>query len=101
MVIDKFDLELLVATNEDLETYVATVLSQVERTSSTKKIPFELLTTLVAIEWLSNKSINQIALVIVSKETKETLERWVFDLQCLDPETRSAFTSNFIYHSDP
>lgn len=33
MVIDKFDLELLLATNEDLETYVTTVLSQVERES--------------------------------------------------------------------
>lgn len=31
MVVNKFDLELLIATNEELETYVSSVLSQVER----------------------------------------------------------------------
>ncbi|KAG8882814.1 Mitotic spindle checkpoint component mad2 [Tulasnella sp. 331] len=69
MVIDKFDLELLIATNEDLETYVTTVLSQVE-------------------QWIALKSIKQVVLVIVSKETKETIERWVFDVQTLDTSTQ-------------
>lgn len=31
MVVNKFDLELLIATNEELETHVSSVLSQVER----------------------------------------------------------------------
>ncbi|KAG9000896.1 Mitotic spindle checkpoint component mad2 [Tulasnella sp. JGI-2019a] len=70
MVIDKFDLELLIATNEDLETYVTTVLSQVE-------------------QWVAVKAINQVVLVIVSKETKETLERWVFDVQTIDSSNQT------------
>ncbi|KAG9042918.1 Mitotic spindle checkpoint component mad2 [Tulasnella sp. UAMH 9824] len=66
MVVNKFDLELLIATNEELETYVSSVLSQVE-------------------QWLMTQTINQVVLVIVSKETKKTLERWVFDVKALEP----------------
>ena len=75
MIINKYDLELLIATNEELETYVATVLSQAERQCS-RSFQIGALSQLVdnvITEWLSTNQVRQLVLVIVSKESKHTL----------------------------
>ncbi|KAG8894931.1 60S ribosomal protein L15 [Tulasnella sp. 403] len=107
MVINKFDLELLVATNEDLEAYVASVLDQVERTSfSSGRNPPEEAKWLIPSRdnyhpgWLASKSIKQLVLAIVSKESKETLERWIFDVQILDPTPTTKPKSEADFHRE-
>ena len=34
------------------------------------------------VEWLLNKSVQKLILVIKDVESKETMERWVFDCDC-------------------
>ncbi|KAG8964936.1 Mitotic spindle checkpoint component mad2 [Tulasnella sp. 419] len=60
-IINKYGLELVVALNEELEAYVGGVLDQVE-------------------EWLVRNTVRQVVLLIASKESKEVLERWVFEV---------------------
>ncbi|KXS17755.1 DNA-binding protein [Gonapodya prolifera JEL478] len=68
----KYGLHLLVSTDEKVQTYLKTLLSQVER-------------------WLMASAISKLVLVIISKDTRETVERWQFDVQLeKDPKNQDA-----------
>ncbi|KAJ3159760.1 Mitotic spindle checkpoint component mad2 [Geranomyces michiganensis] len=58
----KYGLNLLVTSHEGVQAYLATILSQLDK-------------------WIVAKKISTLVLVISSKNTREVLERWSFDVQ--------------------
>lgn len=59
----KYGLPIMVTTDEGLKDYLNSVLRQIA-------------------DWLMAKTIQKLVVVITGVETKETLERWVFDVEC-------------------
>lgn len=57
----KYNLRMQLTTDDALTEYISNVMSQME-------------------EWLTAGSVKKLVLVISSVDTKETLERWVFDV---------------------
>lgn len=53
---------MLVTNDDGLKTYISKVISQLS-------------------EWLLGNQVSKLVLAIVSKESRETLERWQFDIQ--------------------
>jgi mitotic spindle assembly checkpoint protein MAD2 len=58
----KYGLGMLVSSDEEIKTYLVSVLDQIN-------------------EWLIEKKLEKLVLVISSVRTRETLERWVFDIE--------------------
>ncbi|KIY50544.1 spindle assembly checkpoint protein [Fistulina hepatica ATCC 64428] len=65
-MVKKYGQTVLVTQDIALENYLEKILAQVEK-------------------WLLTKSITQLVLAIISKDTREPLERWVFDVKLVDP----------------
>ncbi|ORX91542.1 HORMA domain-containing protein [Basidiobolus meristosporus CBS 931.73] len=66
-MVKKYGLNMLVTTDDALQTYLKQVMSQLN-------------------EWMLDGKISKLVLVINSKETMEVLERWQFDIQIVSPE---------------
>ncbi|KAK9767183.1 Mitotic spindle checkpoint component mad2 [Basidiobolus ranarum] len=66
-MVKKYGLNMLVTTDDALQTYLKQVMTQLD-------------------EWMLDGKISKLVLVINSKETMEVLERWQFDIQILDTE---------------
>ena len=47
-------------------------------------------TSRVQAEWLLTGSVTQLVLAIISKDTRLPLERWVFDVNLVEPPVDSA-----------
>ncbi|TIC08717.1 DNA-binding protein [Wallemia mellicola] len=60
-MVKKYGLNMLVTNDDGLKTYIHKVISQLS-------------------EWLLGNQVSKLVLAIVSKESKETLERWQFDI---------------------
>ena len=60
-MVKKYGLNMLVTNDDGLKTYINKVISQLS-------------------EWLLGNQVSKLVLAIVSKESKETLERWQFDI---------------------
>jgi len=58
----KYGLGMLVSSDEEIKTYLVSVLDQIN-------------------EWLIEKKLEKLVLVISSVRTRETVERWVFDIE--------------------
>ncbi|KAG8999966.1 Mitotic spindle checkpoint component mad2 [Tulasnella sp. JGI-2019a] len=65
-MVKKYGQVVLVTQDLGLERYIDTVLTQVK-------------------EWLASGSITQLVIAIVARESKITLERWVFDIKLTLP----------------
>lgn len=63
---NKYGLGMFITTDEGLQGYINNVLNQMK-------------------DWLETGSVQKLVLVIMSKDTGETLERWVFNLQPSSP----------------
>ncbi|XP_013780640.1 mitotic spindle assembly checkpoint protein MAD2A-like [Limulus polyphemus] len=61
--LQKYGLTLLVTTNDKLQHYLSIVLKQLR-------------------EWLISKDVHRLVVVISNIDTKETLERWEFKIEC-------------------
>ncbi|EOR01111.1 Mitotic spindle checkpoint component mad2 [Wallemia ichthyophaga EXF-994] len=61
-MVKKYGLNMLVTNDDGLKTYISKVISQLS-------------------EWLLGNQVSKLVLAIVSKESRETLERWQFDIQ--------------------
>eukprot|EP01116_Phalansterium_solitarium_P008625 TRINITY_DN22566_c0_g1_i1.p1 TRINITY_DN22566_c0_g1~~TRINITY_DN22566_c0_g1_i1.p1 ORF type:complete len:214 (+),score=54.05 TRINITY_DN22566_c0_g1_i1:127-768(+) len=61
--VSKYNLRMMVSKDEGLKKYLSNVLTQVS-------------------EWLASGSVQQLVIVIASVDTKQVLERWVFDVHC-------------------
>jgi hypothetical protein len=46
-------------------------------------------TLTVAEEWILTGSVTQLVLAILAKDTRTTLERWVFDIKLVEPPADS------------
>ncbi|KAI8805548.1 HORMA domain-containing protein [Cladochytrium replicatum] len=71
-LVKRYGLNLLVSSDESVRAYLKQILAQVER-------------------WLLAKAINKLVMVITSRETREVLERWQFDIIL---ETEADLTGN-------
>ncbi|CAO1622377.1 unnamed protein product [Parajaminaea phylloscopi] len=60
--VKKYGLQMLITTDDGLESYIQGCLKQVE-------------------EWITEGKLNRLVVAIVEKETAETRERWQFDLE--------------------
>jgi len=58
----KYGLGMLVSSDEEIKNYLVSVLDQIN-------------------EWLIEKKLEKLVLVISSVRTRETVERWVFDIE--------------------
>ena len=59
----KYGLTLLVTDDEQLKEYISNVLTQVK-------------------DWLFEKTVKKLVIVIINIDTHEPLERWQFDVEC-------------------
>ncbi|XP_052773175.1 mitotic spindle assembly checkpoint protein MAD2A-like [Mya arenaria] len=59
----KYGLTLLMNTDESIKDYLSKVISQIK-------------------EWLMNKTVSKLVVVIKSLSANEVLERWQFDVEC-------------------
>jgi len=64
--VKKYDLPMVVTKDEGLKNYLQEVLTQLS-------------------QWLINQEVQKLVLVVSSVDTKEVLERWVFDIQAESP----------------
>ncbi|THV07708.1 spindle assembly checkpoint protein [Dendrothele bispora CBS 962.96] len=65
-MVKKYGQTLLVSQDPALEDYLEKILKQVQK-------------------WLLSGSVTQLVLVIMSKETRTPLERWMFDIKLVEP----------------
>jgi len=65
-MVKKYGQTVLVTQDLALENYLNKILSQVEK-------------------WISTASVTQLVLAIIAKESRQTLERWVFDITLVEP----------------
>ncbi|XP_071952500.1 mitotic spindle assembly checkpoint protein MAD2A-like [Antedon mediterranea] len=65
----KYNLTMWTTTDEDLKNYLNNIVTQLK-------------------EWLTQKTVQKLVLVVTSTEDNEVLERWQFDIQC-DKEMNS------------
>jgi mitotic spindle assembly checkpoint protein MAD2 len=93
-MVKKYGLTLFTSADEALESYIQQVMkkSQGEHTiggfvltnSAVSRTPLSSLLPCVAVMLLNNQ-LSSLALVIITRDTKETVERWQFDIQTEDP----------------
>ncbi|KAH8862592.1 Mitotic spindle assembly checkpoint protein [Schistosoma japonicum] len=67
----KYDLSVLVTTDENLIKYLNVILDQVKK-------------------WLENGNVHRLALIIKSVKTEEVLERWQFDMMTEKVDTNNS-----------
>ncbi|GFV50526.1 mitotic spindle assembly checkpoint protein MAD2A [Trichonephila clavipes] len=60
---EKYGLAILMTKNNELQTFISSILKQLQH-------------------WLLTKDVHRLVLVISNYHTKETLERWEFNIQC-------------------
>ncbi|GFT62810.1 mitotic spindle assembly checkpoint protein MAD2A [Nephila pilipes] len=60
---EKYGLAILMTKNNELQTFISSILKQLQH-------------------WLLTKEVHRLVLVISNYHTKETLERWEFNIQC-------------------
>ncbi|KAJ2798110.1 Mitotic spindle checkpoint component mad2 [Coemansia guatemalensis] len=63
----KYGLDIWVSNDQQVQKYLEKIMNSVE-------------------EWLSMGKINKLVLAVNSREARETLERWQFDIQLVDEE---------------
>ncbi|XP_033111319.1 mitotic spindle assembly checkpoint protein MAD2A-like [Anneissia japonica] len=59
----KYNLTMWTTTDEDLKNYLNNIVTQLK-------------------EWLTQKTVQKLVLVVTSLKTNEVLERWQFDVEC-------------------
>ena len=64
-IVKKYGLNMLVTNDDNLKSYLNKVISQLS-------------------QWLLNNQVSKLVLAIVSKDTRQTLERWQFDISTND-----------------
>ncbi|KAJ6525740.1 spindle assembly checkpoint protein [Mycena capillaripes] len=69
-MVKKYGQVVLVTQDLALENYLEKILSQVQK-------------------WILTGSVTQLVLVILAKDTRTTLERWVFDVKLVEPPADS------------
>ncbi|KAJ3045731.1 Mitotic spindle checkpoint component mad2 [Rhizophlyctis rosea] len=77
----KYGLVMMVATNDMLQAYLQQVLVQVEN-------------------WIAAKTITKLVMVISSRDTREVVERWQFDIQ-LEKESGASVENQSIMMTPP
>ncbi|CAK5280506.1 unnamed protein product [Mycena citricolor] len=65
-MVKKYGQVVLVTQDLALENYLEKILTQVQK-------------------WILSGSVTQLVLAILAKDTRKTLERWVFDIKLVDP----------------
>lgn len=85
----QYGLALMVTTDEDLQKYLSNILKQLDgKHPIVLPLRIETETNLDIIcipnqiAWLMNGSVQKLVLVVKGVESGETLERWVFDVDC-------------------
>ncbi|KAI9014940.1 mitotic spindle checkpoint component mad2 [Gaertneriomyces semiglobifer] len=63
--VQKYGLSLLVSSDESVQAYLKAILSQLDK-------------------WIISQKISKLVMVISSKDTREVMERWSFDIQLED-----------------
>jgi hypothetical protein len=87
-MVKKYGLNMLVTSDESLEKYLKTIITQLScefqepGARSERGFLFRLLTRvfLFVSAWLLQRRVSRLVLALISKETRETLERWQFDI---------------------
>ncbi|KAJ1976644.1 Mitotic spindle checkpoint component mad2 [Dimargaris xerosporica] len=70
-MIQKYGLNMLVSTDDALKAYLSQIMTQLE-------------------SWLLAGKISKLVMAINSKETRETIERWQFDIYVTDDTSRES-----------
>ncbi|ORX78819.1 DNA-binding protein [Anaeromyces robustus] len=61
-MIKKYNLNLLVTTDDRVQAYISEIMKQVKK-------------------WIGSQSIKKLVLAIISKESRDVMERWQFDIE--------------------
>lgn len=68
-MVKKYGLNLLVTCDDEIKSYIRKIMQQLNR-------------------WVINDTISRLVLVILSKDSGEVVERWQFDIQVFDDNSR-------------
>lgn len=91
-MVKKYGLTLFTSADESLERYVSSVMKQVQSESQLvpSSFPIHLLTPVAPAAWMMAGKLDSLALIIMSRETREVVERWQFDIEVEEPPTVTA-----------
>ena len=121
--VSQYGLSIMVTTDEGLVTYMTNILRQLEGTKvlivrpnfNHFKYRHNIIIYLIfaigiliisflylnlnfmnylLIEWLTNGSVQKLILVVKGTETGDTLERWVFDVECKHAASKENLAAN-------
>ncbi len=86
--VKKYGQPVLLTEDPNLEAYLSNILKQVERKYSlfSRITSAKLIMIQTCPEWLMDKKISKLVLVVLSAETRVVLERWEFDIRIIHPE---------------
>ena len=91
--VNQYGLAMMFTTDEQLNAYLNNIIKQLEGSSNLFFIDFPpLIFALTKLVWLTEGSVQKLVLVIKGMESKETLERWVFECTCTSRDKRYCFS---------
>lgn len=76
-VVKKYGLNMLVSTDDDVKRYVKRIMKQLHA-------------------WMGAGKINKLIVCVVSKETGDSLERWQFDVDMVQPPSGAQSTASSV-----
>ena len=75
----KYGLAMMLTTDEALSAYISNIMSQLH--GNTNIFFILLITVFCNLEWLMSDRVRKLVLVVKGVESKDTLERWVFNCE--------------------
>lgn len=84
-MVKKYGLTLLTTSDETLERYIQKVMGQVQSAFLSRSIEKRQEANGNELAWILAGNISRLVMAIISKESRETLERWQFDIHVEDP----------------
>ena len=84
-MVKKYGLTLCVTSDDTLERYIQTVMGQVNRTLLHPRERDWTTADAWWTEWILTGNLSRLVMAIKSQDTRETLERWQFDIHVEEP----------------
>lgn len=96
-LVKKYGQTVMLTEDAALVNYLDKILKQVNGTRATSKSSLLEIDDFPSLEWLLKGNVTQLVLVLLSKDTRTPLERWVFDVDLV----RSVDDNVLPYGLDP
>lgn len=84
-MVKKYGLTLFTSADESLEAYIQSVMKQVQGELLQSDFRKRELTRALLPAWILAGKLDSLALILMTRETREVVERWQFDIEVEEP----------------